>query len=213
MISRTKEAHRRSLEAHTKRVGDKPMSREEIALVISRTKEAHRRRLSERDKELAILGEDVAILEERVERLREDMDEMKKSELATNVCAMLELWQALKLKEFGVNAKGLGKARFFLHLIEDVWEDAVLFSEHFTEEIRCKIRLLVNVIRNDMEIITRLLYRRNKILLFISDMLEEESTECSRNITIKLSRATLEFVSEIPSLVRVYRDLLPVFAV
>jgi phosphoglycolate phosphatase-like HAD superfamily hydrolase len=80
MISRTKEAHRRSLEAHTKRVGDKPMSREEIALVISRTKEAHRRRLSERDKELAILGEDVAILEERVERLREDMDEMKKSE-------------------------------------------------------------------------------------------------------------------------------------
>jgi hypothetical protein len=68
----------------------------------------------------------------------------------------------------------------------------------------------VNVIRDDVEKIKDLRWQRTKTRPFVPDMLKEEWTDCGKNITKELSRATLEFANEIPCLLHIYKDLMPV---
>jgi hypothetical protein len=101
---------------HTRRLEGKAMSREEIASImasIARSKEARLQVFLEEQQKLAVLAEELAIIKETVGVLRENSDKMKRLELVNVVCAMLELWQGLKLKELGVNPVVCGEVFFF----------------------------------------------------------------------------------------------------
>jgi len=127
------------------------MTPEEIAGAVARWKEARRMYFAKRDERLAILEKEWAIEDEKeLELERKKLEEKRKTELINDVCAMLELWQGLKFKEFDVNPIRHDEARFFLHLPEEVWK-MVLFREDDTEQNRCKIRLLADVIRDDKD--------------------------------------------------------------